>query len=74
MLRGIYQSNMGEHIMDNITYKMNGTKLLIEVDLSKKIGPSKSGKSVNIASTGGNVNIGVRNVKMGLNVYEPVTL
>lgn len=57
--------------MENITYKVTGNKLTIEIDLAKKIGPSKSGKTTLIATTGGNVPVGFKNVRMGLNLYEP---
>ena len=44
-------------------------KLIITVDLSKSYGTSGSGKSVIIASTGGNVSVpGHESVKIGLNV------
>lgn len=59
--------------MENVTYKMQGNKLVIEVDLSKKIGPSKSGKTTLIATTGGNVPIDSKGRRLGLNLYEPAT-
>jgi hypothetical protein len=56
--------------MQNVTLKVEGTKLVIEVDLSKEIGPSSSGKTMLIASTEGNANVpGYEGVKVGLNVY-----
>jgi hypothetical protein len=57
--------------MQNVTLKVEGTKLVIEVDLSKEIGPSSSGKTMLIASTEGNANVpGYEGVKLGLNVYR----
>jgi hypothetical protein len=57
--------------MQDVTLKVEGTKLVIEVDLSKEIGPSSSGKTMLIASTEGNANVpGYEGVKLGLNVYR----
>ncbi len=53
----------------NVEMKTEGNKLIITVDLSKTFGPSSSGKSEMIASTGGNISIpGDEQVKIGLNV------
>jgi hypothetical protein len=58
--------------MKNIKMTLKGAALLIEVDLSKEFGLSSSGKSVQIASTDGNVSVpGREEVKIGLNVYRP---
>ena len=43
--------------MQNVEMKLIGSKLVIEVDLSKSFGPSKSGKTVMVASTQGNTEI-----------------
>jgi len=44
---------------------------VITVDLSKEFGESKSGKSITIASTDGNVSVpGREEVKIGVNVYR----
>lgn len=45
-------------------------KLVIEIDLTKKGSPSKSGKSNVIASTQGNVPIGTNGLRLGVNLYE----
>ena len=46
--------------------------LVIKVDLSQNFGPSTSGKSIIIGSTGGNVSVpGQELVKVGVNVYRP---
>ena len=48
-----------------------GNILTIKIDLSKEFGPSASGKTIIIASTGGNVTIpGHEEAKVGLNVYR----
>lgn len=58
--------------MTNVRTRLEGTKLIIEVDLSQQFGLSGSGKSVVVASTQGNVSVpGREDVKMGLNVYRP---
>ena len=57
--------------MKNITTKTEGDKLIITVDLSKSFGPSKSGKTIIIASTEGNVSVpGKPDIKVGLNIYN----
>lgn len=57
--------------MRNVNIKQDGTKLVIEVDLSKELGRSASGKSITIASTDGNVTLqGPGDIKLGLNVYK----
>ena len=48
--------------------RLEGDKLIITVDLSRQGTPSKSGKSLVIATTRGNVKIG--DVSVGLNVYR----
>lgn len=58
--------------MQNITMKCEGDRLIIEVDLTKNLGRSASGKSINIATTAGNKAVpGLPDVKVGLNVYRP---
>ena len=54
--------------MKNVETKIEGTKLIITVDMSKTYGPSKSGKTIIVASTEGNVKVG--EVTLGLNVYK----
>lgn len=58
--------------MQNVNMEIKGNKLIIEVDLSKEFGISASGKSISVASTKGNKDIGKDNIKIGLNVYKPV--
>lgn len=54
--------------MQNVTMKVENNKLIIEVDLTKSFGPSKSGKTIVVASTQGNQREG--EVMIGLNVYK----
>lgn len=57
---------------DNVKISVNGNKLIIEVDLSKDFGPSKSGKTLVIASTLGNISVpNNEDTKIGLNIYKP---
>jgi len=56
--------------MKNVQMAVEGNILTIRVDLSKEFGPSASGKTIIIASTEGNVAVGDRPEKVGLNVYR----
>lgn len=57
--------------MQNVEIKKSGNILTVTVDLSKNSGPSKSGKSIVIASTLGNALIDPeKKIFMGLNVYS----
>jgi len=57
--------------MQNVEMKVEGNKLIITADLTKDFGPSKSGKTIIIATTGGNVSVpGHEAVKVGLNIYK----
>tara|TARA_B100000214_G_C23404540_1_gene373204 strand:- start:86 stop:295 length:210 start_codon:yes stop_codon:yes gene_type:complete len=50
----------------------DGQFLIITVDTSKELGPSASGKTTLIASSGGNATLDLldgRQVKLGLNLY-----
>jgi len=56
--------------MKNIEMQVEGDKLTITVDLSKRFGKSSSGKSIIIASSEGNQALpGAEEIKIGLNVY-----
>jgi hypothetical protein len=57
--------------MKNIDLSVQGNILVIKVDLSKTFGRSKSGKTIIIASTEGNVaSPSDAAIKIGLNVYK----
>jgi hypothetical protein len=56
-------------MMQNIEAKVDGDKLTIIVDLSKSLGPSKSGKTIILATSGGNQPI-APGVMLGINVYK----
>ncbi|MDK2974412.1 MAG: hypothetical protein PWP08_783 [Methanofollis sp.] len=57
--------------MKNIDMKLNGNHLVITVDLSREFGESKSGKSITVASTEGNISVPEHEeIKIGLNIYR----
>jgi len=57
--------------MKNVDMKVEGDRLVITVDLAQEFGVSKTGKSITIASTEGNVSVpGREEVKIGVNVYR----
>ena len=57
---------------ENVSMRVDGSILVIEIDLSQTLGLSSTGKSEIVASTGGNVGVpGKPEVKVGLNVYRP---
>lgn len=57
---------------ENVSMHVQGSILVIEIDLSQTLGLSASGKSEIIASTGGNISVPEHTeVKVGLNVYRP---
>ena len=56
--------------MKNIEMTVERETLIIKVDLSKDFGPSKSGKTIIVASTEGNVSVSDRDEKIGLNAYR----
>jgi hypothetical protein len=57
--------------MENVEVKVEGNVMVVRVDLSKRLGPSASGKTIMVATTSGNIRVpGFESVKLGLNVYE----
>lgn len=58
--------------MQNVKFEIKGDKLMIEVNLKDEQGPSNSGKTTIIATTGGNADTGKDGIKFGLNVYKPI--
>ena len=56
--------------MKNIETQVKGNKLILTIDLSKTFGPSASGKTTIIASTGAAKPVeGMDNTFYGVNVY-----
>lgn len=56
--------------MKNIETEVNGNVLTIKIDLSKTYGPSKTGKTIIIASTEGNQHISGTDAIIGINAYK----
>lgn len=57
--------------MKNVQMEVHGQQLIITVDLSQTHGPSSSGKTEIIATTGGNIAVpGREEVRVGLNIYK----
>jgi hypothetical protein len=57
--------------MKNMEMEMEGSILLIRVDMEKTFGPSKSGKTIIIASSEGNQPVLESTDKfIGLNIYQ----
>ena len=56
--------------MENVKWEVKDDKLIIEIDLTKEFGLSKSGKTTTIASTRGNQKIEGTDAVIGLNVYK----
>lgn len=54
--------------MQNVNYEVSGDKLTITVDLSRRLGPSSTGKTTLIASTQGTAKIN-SNTGFGLTVF-----
>ena len=58
--------------MTNVTTKIDKNILTLTIDLSQDHGPSKSGKTIVIATTSGNVKLDhPTGAVIGLNVYKP---
>ncbi len=59
--------------MKNVQMEVKGNNLIIAVDLTQDLGPSKSGETTLVASTLGNANVPgeeFSHIKIGLNVYK----
>lgn len=56
--------------MQNVKTEVKGNTLTITVDLSARLGPSSTGKTIIVASSNGSAKVpGHEGVKFGLNVY-----
>ena len=53
----------------NVKASLDGDMLTLTMDISKRLGASKSGKTTTISTTSGN-QVVIGGIKMGLNVYE----
>jgi|KBSMisStaDraftv2_1062788.scaffolds.fasta_scaffold2262062_2 hypothetical protein len=59
--------------MQNVKTEIKGNNLIITVDLSARLGPSSTGKTLMVATTKGNANTGKDGIKFGLNVFAPLS-
>lgn len=55
--------------MKNVEYTINKNKLVITVDLGKSFGPSSTGKTIIVATSGGTTPL-EGGCKLGLNVFK----
>lgn len=66
----------GDDLGRNVCSRIEGRKLILEIDLDAKGKPSGTGKNIVIATTGGNQAINdsaaKRILKAGVNIYTPV--
>jgi len=60
----------GQNVQVRVEPGKKGKRLIIEVDLSAEGIPSKTGKSLVIASTKGNKLVSEAGVILGLNLYK----
>jgi hypothetical protein len=59
-----------EVVMTNIEMEVKDNILIIKIDLDKRFEPSKSGKTISVASTSGNIAVPEhKDIKIGLNAY-----
>lgn len=67
---------MAKEKFDNVELSVEDTIMTLKIDLSKEIGPSKSGKSILIATTHGNQYFAMGEYKqyqVNVNLYKPRT-
>jgi len=62
--------------MQNVQIETKGNQIVITVDASKTVGPSRSGKTTIIATTGGNQKVQTPDgeIVIGVNVYKARSL
>lgn len=53
-----------------VSYEVRGDKLVIEIDMTNNFGPSKSGKTIMVATTAGNKKIDGTDLTLGLSLYK----
>jgi hypothetical protein len=56
----------------NVEMELEGDILTIRIDLTQEHGLSSTGKSVTVASTGGNLPLGIDGIKLGINAFKPL--
>jgi len=56
-------------MIKNVDFKVEGSKAIITVDLTKEFGPSSTGKTIIVATTGGSQQLKEK-ISFGLNVFK----
>ena len=59
----------------NLQAAIDGDELLVKTNLKMTFGESKSGKSLQIATSNGNISLPFpefADVRMGINIYKPI--
>lgn len=56
--------------MENCNIKVEGDKLIVTVDLTKRLRPSATGKTIIVGTSGGNAAL-PGGLRVGLNVFAP---
>jgi hypothetical protein len=59
---------------NNCEIEVKGNMLIVKVDLTKRLHPSGTGKTMIVGTTAGNASIpGHPGVKLGVNVFAPLS-
>jgi len=74
MVGVVSTTNDRRSVMDNIKLSQEGNELIIRIDVSKRLGLSKSEKSETVASTRGNkgIIVGDTEITLGVNAFIKV--
>jgi len=67
-----YKDGQEALLVPGIMGAVKGGKLILAIELKTEGVESKSGKSIVIASTRGNIGIPGTDLKLGVNLYRPV--
>ena len=62
--------------MQNVEIEVKDNKIVITIDSTKNLGPSRSGKTIMVATTSGNQVVQTENgaITIGVNAYKPKSL
>lgn len=59
------------YLGENIVAEVNGNTLTLTIDLKHRGEPSRSGKTIRVASSEGNKPVPGTDIRLGLNAYVP---